>query len=179
MEFYRVNRVPQRLVQVSTKIDKGIETFIHPGKKFHCRIDETFMKSPSRVCRKIPLELVDENEAVKATETPLAEVDEDMASKCRQDLRQWKSRPCHGCRKQQRIPVFIFYHSLCVAHSNRSVIKLFFGEIRRCLETQITHINHTRRKQNRSNSSPRLFFRAKLQADHCFLALKEPCQLHE
>ena len=76
MEFNSVNRIIQRLAQVSKKMDKGIETFIQPGRKRLRKAEEAFRKFTSHGYRQIPLEPVGENEALEASATPRAEVDE-------------------------------------------------------------------------------------------------------
>ena len=60
---------------------KGIETFVQPGRKLHRRAEEALMKLTSRRYCQIPLEPVDESEALKASETPPANVEKNNEEK--------------------------------------------------------------------------------------------------
>ena len=68
-ELHRASRIPQKLPQVLKKVDSFVETFIHPGKKDCRSAEEALMQLTSHGYRQIPLELVDENEALEASET--------------------------------------------------------------------------------------------------------------
>ena len=80
-------------------MDKGIDTVIQTGRTLR-RAEEALMNLPSHGYRQSPLEPEDENEALEASETPPADVDDDILTRKkqleRQDLRPWKSRSCNG-----------------------------------------------------------------------------------
>ena len=66
-ELNRAHRMAQRLVQVSEKMDTGIDTCIQPGLKLFRRAEEAFIKQASHGYRQVPLEPVDETGALEAS----------------------------------------------------------------------------------------------------------------
>ena len=89
MELNNVNRIIQRSAQVSKKRTKASKhSFNQVRKRLRNAEEEAFRKFTSHGYRQIPLELVDENEALEASATPRAEVDENAENVNRQEVWQ-------------------------------------------------------------------------------------------
>ena len=81
-ELNRASHITEKLAQSSEKIEKDIGTFFQPSRKLSCRAEEELMTSTSRGYRQIPLEPVDENEALEVAKTPPPAVLERVGEAC-------------------------------------------------------------------------------------------------
>ena len=138
----------QKLAPISKKMDEGLETFVQPRSSCAERKKHSLNE---RVVgyRQIPLEPVDENGALEASETSPTDVDGDNAKETSSrspamefQILQWQLK---GAKETQRSSsTTVFAGHAAVAPSS----KLSFHRIPRMWETKITHNKNTRRKRH-------------------------------
>ena len=87
------------------KVDRGIDAFIQPRRKLLRRAEEALMKLTTHGFRQIPPALWMRTKHWKHQRHHWQESNENIEHKNCQHLWQWKSKPYHGSRKRQWIPI--------------------------------------------------------------------------